>query len=1379
MSQQSGAKAALQGFRLQALYILARILDPVSNELVFQPEGQEDLAIYNDDSLIESIQVKAHKAPLTISSFQPNKPHSFFHRAVTGSSKQDTCIKVVSFGPIGRELKNAWNGIEADQDSVLRKLKNHGIPASKAAFLFERTSFERASEERLLNTVLSFIKKTIAGGAPQQALNLLLWWIYEASEKRRKLRPNVVVNKINEVGRFINEQATHQLEWFNTIAPLDEAAKSKTYDALAEEYYQGVSARYQHISAGLDIIREANLDEIHNAYESGNQTIVIHGASGQGKTSLALRYLHDYVPDGWRYQVRIVQDRQQALRISTALASHLKAVEAPLFLYIDVTPRDLDWGELVRELQNEPNVRILISIRSEDLARQTMSDSELGNPRLINLEFSKEEASDIYPLLVEKGAVNAYPSFTDAWRHFGGKDSLLEFVYFLTQTSSLSDRINKQIQRLEEEVRKGQMSANEMLLLQACSIANAYEARIELPPLVKELKLTSPQRTLELFEEEYLVRFSQDKLYAEALHPIRSKTISKAMETPFTPWGHACQLVLKHIAEPDIGSFLLYAFSRRPKDAEPVFTELKKKKLTSWEGIAGISKALQWTGLRNYLNDNRQVINEAKEHFGDVWFFALNYNVGEVDLESAPLDAIYEKAPPETINLKNELRERQTPPDSIFTPLLDWLSSASSLPSLGESPSEWERFIETSFWATRHGYGELLSKCLNKENMMWAALNLPIKSVGSLFQSHLNSLQHFEDSTYEAIQKAAIDRFRDEFTIIKIEYNDGQVKAHFIISADTLNENSKGTHDEYSNPLHETTIARLNLLAYLHPTSTTFGTQGYGHNLPGFPLPHDETYKDGVKAAYIRSDMQANLNATFQAIEELNERPSTWTDYASNVLKMRRQALSALKKIISSANKYFSSGRPKNILANPTSNLFWKDFYRLTKSTPKLPRTAVDEWGFFSETKNTNDNEQVGLKNSPFQLTQYKELISSTRKYFGSLGNFASQAPDAVSINLFAGLIKSYDDNVIELAAKELNMNEHVRYLSVHNLHDAWQRLHCYQTTFRQQLGEFINGNELSALEKQETQCIKKAWAVWHEYIYNPLTRCGRIDILALKKMDSALSQVQARVDNRFDELSDKGWCASIINKCPPWKGQPAIWIRVETSSPYDVLQAYMDTREAFISGIGELDYSSLEYRAIDYHWHTAVIVPTCNGFSFNKKAWKIGSFEYSNSKDIRAPESTWMHVPIFLENSVLSALDIQFHESPTPFPWKRFQEVIGQIATRIGNTIALESLPDDLDDIGTDILENYIEENGDQLGTLIEEMYDLYSAAANRFSELPDNDSDVEEAKDILVEIADRIAMPADDGILDFQTMEQWYPLLLESVFALECLSFIDDNIY
>ena len=68
----SGAKAALQGYRVQALYVLFRILSADEPQrVIFQPEGLEDLAIFTTDGeLREVVQVKAYADNLTLSKLE-------------------------------------------------------------------------------------------------------------------------------------------------------------------------------------------------------------------------------------------------------------------------------------------------------------------------------------------------------------------------------------------------------------------------------------------------------------------------------------------------------------------------------------------------------------------------------------------------------------------------------------------------------------------------------------------------------------------------------------------------------------------------------------------------------------------------------------------------------------------------------------------------------------------------------------------------------------------------------------------------------------------------------------------------------------------------------------------------------------------------------------------------------------------------------------------------------------------------------------------------------------------------------------------------------------------------------------------------------------
>jgi len=77
------------------------------------------------------------------------------------------------------------------------------------------------------------------------------------------------------------------------------------------------------------------MGEIAQAFKCG-QVVIIHGTSGQGKTTLASRYLSEFYPEQWRFSVQMIETRQHALRIARALGGHAQAIQAHMAVFIDV-----------------------------------------------------------------------------------------------------------------------------------------------------------------------------------------------------------------------------------------------------------------------------------------------------------------------------------------------------------------------------------------------------------------------------------------------------------------------------------------------------------------------------------------------------------------------------------------------------------------------------------------------------------------------------------------------------------------------------------------------------------------------------------------------------------------------------------------------------------------------------------------------------------------------------------------------------------------------------------------------------------------------------------------------------------------------------------
>ena len=582
MSQSSDATPAYRGYRLQALYALFRILDQEgSNNLVFQPEVLEDLSIRDEkDGLLEVIQVKSGRH-IDLSSFK----ESFFRRIYPLIKRQKPPqIIIVSYGEVGPELCQAIKRDGPERVKVAKKIRKmciDFIPSDEEArIILENLKLDFPDEQDLTEKVHSCLRKIFTGIDPNNAFDNLNYWLYDCSEKKSSITKNDVINKIQNIGKFVAERAAHHEEWFRSIQPIDDQQIQQmnlNEGRLHEEFYQGISAKYVHILAKTDVLRPNKIKEIETKFNESS-VVIIHGASGQGKTTLAYRYLHDHFANMWRFKIELVQDRKHALNIARAIMGQADAIDFPVAVYLDVSAKDHDWPDLINQLSTHQNIKIIVTIREEDYKLASIQDFEVQF-KDIDLTFDKSEAQEIYQSLEKAKIPPQFLNFEDAWNKFGGEGPLMEFIYLVTQGESLRKRLKQQVTRLNDEARRGERESGEIELLKLVSVASAYDAQLKVKPLINSLKdslkLAVPQRTFELFEKEYLLRLSPDGSLVKGLHPIRSEILADLLTDPtISPWSECARNCLPLIYETDVESFLLYAFLRRRQDTESLVVAL-------------------------------------------------------------------------------------------------------------------------------------------------------------------------------------------------------------------------------------------------------------------------------------------------------------------------------------------------------------------------------------------------------------------------------------------------------------------------------------------------------------------------------------------------------------------------------------------------------------------------------------------------------------------------------------------------------------------------------------------------------------------------------------------------------------------------------------
>jgi hypothetical protein len=703
MSADGDASHAYRGYRLQALYTLGRALTDIS--VTFQPEGKEDLAIYDGTSqLSEIVQVKAYADPLTLSHLEPGKKDGFFARLAREIPLPATvCIRLASYGPCGPELRQAFGFHAPKQQTVTQKIHkaNSSISEEIAAQILERMLLEEVQETILKERVFARLGQLCTGIDPEKAFDLMIAWLYRAAEAKLRITQTELIQQIGSIGQFLSNTATYLHEWGTTIVPIgDDLVKYASEDRLREEYYSGSLTSYAHIQAELDIIRQDKLAAIEAKFAQA-PVVVVHGASGQGKTTLAYRYLHEHFPVYCRYQVRRVEHVAHALQIVTAITNHVHVLNLPIAFYLDVTPGDTAWTEVARQLVSEPNVRLLVTIREEDWRLASLPNEVFPH---VFLGLTVDEARSIYDALTIRTPSIHFLTFEDAWAAFGEAGPLMEFIHLLTQGTTLRHRLTQQIQRLEEEILKNQRDPAELAVLRIVAVAAACNGRLKVDQLASYLQLRLPRRTLERLEQEYLLRMTADGSLVGGLHPLRSRIIAELLTDPaLSPRFRSAQECLPLLYEADVQPFLFASWIQYPADNHILVQHLVSWQPASWIATVGVVRALLWLGVAEYVDENRDLIREVQRDDGMGLPFLLDLDIagllprGTIGLWD-DLASTIGTVPEERRQAVKERQARQTDKSRVYLHVKSWLSKRTEGFLVPTDDADWLGVAEVVFW---------------------------------------------------------------------------------------------------------------------------------------------------------------------------------------------------------------------------------------------------------------------------------------------------------------------------------------------------------------------------------------------------------------------------------------------------------------------------------------------------------------------------------------------------------------------------------------------------------------------------------------------------------------------------------------------------------
>jgi len=1337
-----GAVSAYRGYRRQALYALHRLLELGQGEQL-QPEGVEDLSVIADGRLIEANQVKGYAVPLTLSHLDPAADGSFFQAAAVRSRRGEReRLQLITYGPLGPELAGVRDGDKQMTDSVVKKLGDAGIEAVVARELIGRLKIVEVQETAVSAAVLERLGAMLTGADPDAAFELMTLWIYTQSEFRATVSSSDARNRLEAVAAFISTMRAHHEEWNVTIVPIGDVEVTPDHRALLEdEFYQGVSVRFEHVAAGLPVDRPHLLESIDRAFER-ERVVVVHAASGQGKTTLAYQFLA-CLPASWRFRIAAIPDRFHALRMATALEGHAAAVGLPVYVHLDVSPQDVAWPTLARELASNVHIRVLVTIREEDWRRS--SDVAVIPFAEVDPTLTNEEARDIYQALRDRFP-DAPPTFEEAWTRFGGAGPLLEFVYLVTQRQELRTRLSDQVRRLRTEAQSTGTAA--INFLRFASVIAATGARSELAPLANVAGLHDAAFVVSGMEREYLVRLSENGRLVGGLHPIRSQILAELLTDPeLSPIDDLLASGVALVTEPDLEIFMLRALSRIDADVGSLTRAALGRDLETWTGYAGIARAIRWRGIADYSERHRELIEEVDPDHSGRWTVVLNTDIAGVmpgGIEG--MWAQLAETLPRAAGVRDAVRTfqaRQRPTEEALAPLKDWLTQARQ-PPLPATSIDWTAFAEMYFFSAK------LGSLVEPPWLTDAALD------GALETSTVSALADLSLALFEGDhlaprgrawldrhRQALIERYREAVAVVGFHDDGQEVRVDFIVAP------SRQGDEQPSSSYNSQAVTRLDQLRRLIPDRERYGSQGWGHRIEG--IEYDGTEKR-IPRASLPPLWLTSLNATFRGYVELWWRPSTWAAYREDLIAFRRDTCGRLEAI-GSALERFHRGAVGLPVQGTTNEEWFRQWSSKLEVEALLPRVVVDEYGFSDESSAMADPTKAGaISARGLAVSPYLGFVKARRELTRTLRNFADQAPKVMAYAGAIGRAAPGTQDGIHQKAAELGIDDLPRPSTI-NLGDALKALPAFQAG----AAALFDSQEHVQLVERERRAFSSAFGVWRFFVQSPRTRVNDLSVQAARRQRQIIESWLGGLRSRLEALG-----AETTWRVEQHQGAEGGRLLVTAAGP-DAVVVY-GLLEPAVREVNEaLSAVRAEDRAlVEAHLPRTLIVPLVRDRSLRSEAIDLSTLVIVDES--WSPK--WWH---FAPKPVPDELGTAYQV------WDDAELQLGNrladfIAALFATTTHILDLPArrDLDDSGKAVLDAHLARIGPSPAALLDEamrQHDLLAASVGVMGDSEPYRDDLVAALVEIRNVIDEALRWASDSEIPVEELRAWKPRIDEAV--------------
>ncbi|MBN1055528.1 hypothetical protein DVW05_09230 [Clostridium botulinum] len=964
-----GAKAAWKGFSSQTTYIAYRLM-LLNDKYDFYPEKIEDLMIKNQNSIIELVQIKNLSSNLALSSFSPKEADSFFRRALASRKDDENfTLKIVSFGKIGEELQGLINKDENYINSIKNKLLEYKYSLGDIQWIFSNLSIEQVNEVELEKKIFQILEKRIETMvAPQVAFDTLISYVSDLSRYSKYTSKEKWSKKIDEYTKDIVAIKGMCSQYGRTIIKLADYKTKQSLEELTSEYQLGVNAHPQHIRNNLDIIRDEWLEQIEDCFENNNNIIIVKGASGQGKSSLAYRYLINNYPENYIFVVEKIVDSQQAIDIVAALNGLSASKSGNIIVYIDVSPYDKEWLWIVEEINKRGiNLKLLITIREEDFNRSDI-DLNIIRPKVIELSFGKSEARKVF----EKYNSPYFLNFEQAWKKFGEVGPFMEFMYLLKQSDTLKNKLRSQISKIVNN----EINSDELLnILQVICYAGKNNLKINLQRLISELHCTQTRKMLQQFQNEYLIKISSDKQYIECLHAVRAEILYDIlMENSMIDEETT---LLHSLASVDgFCQSMLVKYFFKHSNIDELLNKITESKFHSWTGCASIISALLWLDTYRFYLKNKQVINQGNELFSGNFLLFTGDATGYIDFDFSEIINVFGGNNSNATEKMKELISRlpQSKIDYYYTDI--FINKIKAQLSAYEILSI-DNLSEVGFALFWLGQRNIFLEDIACKDVV---NNLSNYSVDNILDFLVGVQVQNRIEIYDRITEYLIPIICQRYNIIRLKNDKNCIEVDFI-------QNVFNQSLEPNNiTMNERVMFVVDALRRLFLNKERYQVKAIGVDIMSdIQLP--DTHKN-IPSRNLPLVWITQINGWLTKIDDYEKRANNWNDFRCIVDKDRYNILNYAKKVCDAIYYFY---KKEGSIEKFTSQEYKMNRNRVAQISTKIYRTPKcinDRYGL-TVNKNKVMLPSV-IKNNSLKDTE-KDITSYVNKYITSFKNFLNQ----------------------------------------------------------------------------------------------------------------------------------------------------------------------------------------------------------------------------------------------------------------------------------------------------------------------------------------------------------------------------------------------------